>query len=42
MRNIDHAVPIVVGVTAHRSIRPQDRDALRGAVKQELEKLRAL
>lgn len=42
MRNIDHAVSIVVGVTAHRSIRPQDRDALRGAVKQELEKLRAL
>ena len=42
MRNVDHAIPIVVGVTAHRSIRPEDREALRSAVKQELEKLRAL
>ena len=42
MRNIDHAIPIVVGVTAHRAIRKEDRAALSAAVRAELEKLRAL
>ena len=29
-------IPIVVGVTGHRDIRPEDRDVLYNAVKQEL------
>ncbi len=35
-------LPIIVGVTGHRNIRPEDRPALREAVKGELERLRAL
>ena len=35
----DRTVPIVVGVTAHRAIREQDRAALHDAVCAELRKL---
>ena len=42
MTNTGYAIPIVVGVTGHRNIRPQDREVLRAAVKAELQKLRAL
>lgn len=38
----EKTIPIVIGVTGHRVIRPQDRPALRSAVKAELEKLRGL
>ena len=38
----EHTVPIIVGVTGHRELRPGDREALLGAVKGELERLRAL
>ena len=34
-------IPIVVGVTGHRSIRQADRPALYAAVREELSKLRA-
>ena len=34
------AIPIVVGVTGHRDIRPEDRDILSEAVKTELRALR--
>ena len=33
-------IPIVVGVTGHRALRPQDVPALRGAVRAQLEKLK--
>ena len=35
-------IPIVIGVTGHRTIRPQDRPAIEAAVRAELEKLRSL
>ncbi len=35
-------IPIVIGVTAHRAIREQDRQAIRDAVRDELRKLRDL
>ena len=38
----EKTIPIVIGVTGHRAIRQQDRPALMAAVKEELEKLRAL
>jgi hypothetical protein len=38
MRN--ECIPLAVGVTGHRAIRPQDRPALAAAVRRELEKLR--
>ena len=34
-------IPIVVGVTGHRDIRPEDRDVLYNAVKQELTALQS-
>ncbi len=37
----DERIPLVVGVTAHRAVRPQDEDALRTAVTAELKKLRS-
>ena len=33
-------IPIVVGVTGHRALRPEDRETLLGAVERELTKLR--
>ena len=33
-------IPLTVGVTGHRAIRPEDRPALMAGVKQELERLR--
>ncbi len=33
-------IPLTVGVTGHRAIRPEDRPALTAGVKRELEKLR--
>ena len=36
----NRTIPIVVGVTGHRAIRPEDRDALSAAVMAELKKLR--
>ena len=41
MQLSDKTIPIVIGVTGHRQIRPEDTDALRSAVKSELEKLTA-
>lgn len=38
----DKCIPILVGVTAHRAIRAQDRPALIKAVKEQLLRLRAL
>ncbi|MBQ6465955.1 MAG: hypothetical protein IJJ43_06780 [Oscillospiraceae bacterium] len=38
----DKYIPIVVGVTGHRTIREQDRSALYAAVKHELKKLQEL
>ncbi len=37
-----NTIPILVGVTAHRKIRPEDQAAIRGAVKEELQKLQAV
>ncbi len=37
----DNRIPIVVGVTGHRALRPQDEEALRAAVSAELKKLTA-
>ena len=34
-------IPLTVGITGHRTIRPEDRDALIAGVKQALEELRA-
>ena len=36
----DRTIPIVVGVTGHRKIRPEDYAAIFSAVKTELEKLK--
>ena len=38
----ENTIPIVIGVTGHRAIRPEDREALFTAVKTELAKLKAL
>ena len=38
----ENTIPIVVGVTGHRAIRPEDHEALYAAVKNELIKLRDL
>ena len=38
----EQTVPILIGVTGHRTIRQQDYDAIYAAVKTELEKLKAL
>ena len=38
----EKTIPLVIGVTGHRTIRQQDRPALAAAVKVELEKLRSL
>ena len=38
----ERTIPIVIGVTGHRAIRPEDRDALYEAVRGELQKLREL
>ena len=35
-------IPIVIGVTGHRALRPEDRGALYDAVTAELRKLQAL
>ena len=40
--NTAKSIPIIIGVTGHRTIREEDRPAIRAAVKTELEKLRAL
>ncbi len=39
MRDRERNIPLVVGVTGHRVIRPQDRQAIAAAVKGELVKL---
>ena len=36
----DGRIPIVIGVTGHRALRPEDREPLLAAVKRELEALR--
>jgi len=41
MRMEDNKIPVIVGVTGHRRLRPQDREALYAAVKAELQKLKA-
>ena len=38
----ENNIPIVIGVTGHRAIRPEDREALFTAIKTELAKLEAL
>lgn len=38
----DNRIPIIIGVTGHRAIRPEDESALLASVKAELEKIRAL
>ena len=40
--DINRTVPIIVGVTGHRTLRENDIPALRKAVKQELQKIQAL
>ena len=42
MMKKQNTIPILIGVSGHRDLRPGDREALYGAVKGELEKLRAL
>ena len=37
----DKSIPIIVGVTAHRAIREQDRTAIAASVRTELKKLQA-
>ncbi|MBO5544844.1 MAG: hypothetical protein J5949_09470 [Oscillospiraceae bacterium] len=37
--DVQHTIPIVIGVTGHREIREQDLPAIRRAVKAELKKL---
>lgn len=38
----DNRIPIIIGVTGHRAIRPEDESALLASVKAELEKIQAL
>ena len=38
----DKSIPIIVGVTAHRAIREQDRAAIAASVRKELKKLQEL
>ena len=38
----DNRIPILIGITGHRYIRPEDENALRASVKAELERIRAL
>ena len=40
--NREKTIPLVIGVTGHRTIRHQDRPAIKAAVTEELQKLRAL
>ncbi len=40
--NAANTIPVLVGVTAHRKIREEDRAAIYGAVKAELQKLQAV
>ena len=37
----ENRIPVVVGITGHRSIKKQDETALAGAVRTELKKLQA-
>ena len=38
----ERRIPIIVGVTGHRTLRPEDAPLLRARVTEELEKLRDL
>ncbi|MBQ3482534.1 MAG: hypothetical protein IJH48_09495 [Oscillospiraceae bacterium] len=40
--NTEKTIPIIIGVTAHRSIRERDRAAIAASVRRELQKLQTL